>query len=36
MNEQERVLKVEIANKVCLLTLNRPERRNAPPCQMNA
>ena len=36
MNEQEQVLKVEIANKVCLLTLNRPERRNALSAQMNA
>ena len=29
MSEEQDILKVSIENKVCLLTLNRPERRNA-------
>ena len=29
MSDEQDVLKVSIENKVCLLTLNRPERRNA-------
>ena len=36
MNEEQDILKVSIENKVCLLTLNRPERRNALSRQMNA
>lgn len=36
MNDEQEVLKVSIENKVCLLTLNRPERRNALSQQMNA
>jgi enoyl-CoA hydratase len=33
--DQENVLDISIKNKVCLLTLNRPERRNALSKQMN-
>lgn len=29
MNEEQDILKVSIENKICLLTLNRPDRRNA-------
>ena len=29
MNDEEHVLSVEIKDRVCLLTLDRPERRNA-------
>ena len=29
MSDEQNILKVSIENKVCLLTLNRPERRNA-------
>ena len=36
MNDEQEVLKVSIENKVCLLTLNRPDRRNALSRQMNA
>jgi len=36
MNDDDNVLKVSIENKVCLLTLNRPDRRNALSQQMNA
>ncbi len=36
MNDEQEVLQVSIENKVCLLTLNRPERRNALSQQMNA
>ena len=36
MSEEQDILKVSIENKVCLLTLNRPDRRNALSLQMNA
>ncbi|MBI2316343.1 MAG: enoyl-CoA hydratase/isomerase family protein, partial [Betaproteobacteria bacterium] len=36
MADEQDILKVSIENKVCLLTLNRPERRNALSRQMNA
>ena len=36
MNDEEEVLKVSVENNICLLTLNRPERRNALSAQMNA
>ncbi|MBI2316240.1 MAG: enoyl-CoA hydratase/isomerase family protein, partial [Betaproteobacteria bacterium] len=36
MNEERDILKVSTENKVCLLMLNRPERRNALSRQMNA
>ena len=36
MADEEEVLKVSIKDKVCLLTLNRPERRNALSHAMNA
>jgi enoyl-CoA hydratase len=36
MNDEKEVLKVSIKDKVCLLTLNRPDRRNALSHQMNA
>lgn len=29
MSEEENVLKIDIKDRICLLTLNRPERRNA-------
>ena len=29
MSEEENILKVEIKDRICLLTLNRPDRRNA-------
>ena len=36
MHDEEEILKVSIENKICLLTLNRPDRRNALSARMNA
>jgi len=36
MSDEQDILKVSIVNKVCLLTLNRPDRRNALSRQMLA
>lgn len=36
MHDEEDILKVTIENKICLLTLNRPDRRNALSARMNA
>jgi enoyl-CoA hydratase/carnithine racemase len=36
VSDEQEVLKVSIENKVCLLTLNRPDRRNALSRQLNA
>jgi len=35
MSDEEQVLKVSIKDKICLLTLNRPDRRNALSAQLN-
>jgi enoyl-CoA hydratase len=35
MSGEEGVLKIDVANRICLLTLNRPERRNALSHELN-